>query len=189
MGGPTLPQAALAIVRRFSCWLFAVLIVTPSLGLGLPSRPNSSDSTASTDQDNVITERINLVHVWVRQGTVILSGRVGSPFERSRASDVASQIEGVLVLKNRLIDPTNWDLDSDVYVRKRIERALGRHDRLSEQVGVTVADGIATIQGPVPCAEAYRQVKELVLENDAFTVDNRLRIETQGEAAVQTAPP
>lgn len=189
------------IVGGLSYRLSAFLIVMLSLGLGLPSRSNSSDSTASTDQDDVITERIKtallrdpdvrgyLVRVWVRQGTVILSGRVGSPFERSRAGDVASQVEGVLVLKNRLIDPTSWAWDSDVHVRERIERALGRHDRLSEQVGVTVTDGMATIQGTVPSAEAYRQVEELVLENGAFTVNNRLRIETQGEAAVQTAPP
>lgn len=173
MGRTTVPQAALVIVGGLSYHLSAFLIVMLSLSLGLPSRSNSSDSTASTDQDDVITERIKtallrdpdvrgyLVHVWVRQSTVILSGRVGSPFERSRAGDVASQVEGVLVLKNRLIDPTSWAWDSDVHVRERIERALGGHDRFSEQVGVTVTEGMATIQGTVPSAEAYRQVEEL----------------------------
>ena len=93
------------IVGGLSYRLSAFLIVMLSLGLGLPSRSNSSDSTASTDQDDVITERIKtallrdpdvrgyLVRVWVRQGTVILSGRVGYSIraESSRRCRLASR--------------------------------------------------------------------------------------------------
>ena len=141
----TTPRVGVTITVGISCLLIMPLADTACLGAG-----NSFIISITRSQDDIIGERVRtaltrdpgvrsyLIHVWVKNGTAILSGRVGSPYERERASEIVSTVTGVSSVMNRLIDPTRWTWDDDWQVRDRIEKVLSRHPRLSEHVTVII---------------------------------------------------
>lgn len=180
----TPPRAGVTITAGIACLLIMPLAETACLGAG-----SSLNISTTRTQDEMIGEQVRtaltrdpgvrsyLIHVWVKNGTVILSGRVDSPYERERASEIVSTVTGVSSVMNRLIDPTRWTWDHDWQVRDRIEGVLSRHPRLSEHVAVTIRDGVTTLLGTVPTDKDRHLVEKLALENGALLVNNRIRVE------------
>lgn len=149
----------------------------------LGSPPEQVDITNRTIAERVKTATIldpdvrgNRIHVWVMHDTVFLTGEVGSPFERNKAGALALEVPGVSTVVNRLIDPTRWTWNYDWLIRGRIERELSRRPHVSEDVGVTVNDSVATITGTVQAADDRRMLEEIALESGAVEIDDRLKI-------------
>ncbi len=135
----------------------------------------------------------------VTNGRVELEGLVASYFEKLRADDVASRVNGVLCVDNHLMvqkghDPTfynpyvddwHWS-DSQKYTRrfpdkrdKQIKKDI--EDELwwspfvdLADVTVDVDDGIATLTGTVDSWQEYHAAANNAYEGGAIYVDNDL---------------
>lgn len=91
--------------------------------------------------------------VSVANGRVYLSGWVDSFYERIGAERVASRVRGVVEVDNKLQVPSRWRSKaqkSDWEIRQDIEDEMWwRPDVDSDEVSVTVRDGVATLTGEV----------------------------------------
>lgn len=139
------------------------------------------------------------VTVSVVDGTAHLYGTVDSYFERNRADDVASRITGVLDVENHLLvdydtayiyDPYVDDyvsddelidyerrspLKTDSQIKDSIESELWWSPFVdSDEVSVTVDDGVATLTGTVDSWGERQSATENAYEGGATLVDNDL---------------
>ncbi len=139
-------------------------------------------------------------------GTVYLTGSVDSYFEKAQAEDAAARVKGVVEVSNALTvtetqrpmirDPYVYDTytyDYDWYdyepanavkpdsqIRQSIEDQLWWSPFVdSDEVIVTVEDGVATLTGTVDSWSEYRSATENALEGGAIAVDNDLAVMTQ----------
>lgn len=172
------------------------------------SNQNRKDSAIAADirdayfRDPYI-ERFDIT-VTVLDDTAYLYGKVNSQFEKNRADDLASRVPGVVDVKNFLrvaeprpyvSDPYIDDLfiDQDALVRyerrvpfksdKEIKNDI--QDELwwspfvsSDEIKVSVDDGIATLKGQVSSWSERRASTENAYEGGALLVDNELVVKS-----------
>jgi osmotically-inducible protein OsmY/uncharacterized protein (DUF2267 family) len=102
------------------------------------------------------------LRVEVRAGIATLEGTVDRLEKRRHAGEVAARQQGVLGVANRLaVVPSCKVDDQDLAVS--IADAIVRHPGVSaEDVTVIVAEGVVTLRGRVPSAEALRAVQRAV---------------------------
>lgn len=140
----------------------------------------------------------------VNNGVVTLEGTVDSYTEKAQAENVASRIEGVRRVRNRIdvSDSTNviwydpyvyWDMSpnsfdqpaatgfdptaSDAEIEDDIESELFWSPFVDgEDINVTVNGGIVTLTGDVDDAAEWRAARENAYEGGATTVVNNLEI-------------
>ena len=149
-------------------------------------------------------ERFELT-VSVVDGTAHLYGTVDSYFEKNRADDVASRVTGVLDVENHLTvdhydtayiyDPyvddsyvsddelIDYDrrapLKTDSQIKDAIESELWWSPFVdSDDVTVTVDDGIAMLTGTVDTWSERRSASENAYEGGATLVDNELIVDS-----------
>ena len=144
------------------------------------------------------------ITVDVRNGVADLYGNVDTAFEKSQADDVVSKVAGVFTVDNNLVvekdydayiyDPyvDDWYLrDYDWYYHRprlptksdwQIEKDI--KDELfwspfvdSDDVNVTVEDGVATLTGSVDSWSEYNAAVNNAYEGGAVYVDNDLTLE------------
>ncbi len=140
----------------------------------------------------------------VLNGTAYLYGTVDTYFEKSQADDVASRIRGVqevennLVVENELMPYTYDPYVDDTYVydydwytyqpgytfKRDIDINRDIRDELwwspfvdSDEVEVTVDDGVAILTGTVDSLSEYYSAQENALEGGATWVRNELEIQ------------
>ena len=144
-----------------------------------------------------ITDEIT---VDVINGVAKLYGTVDTYFERSQADDVASRVNGVIIVDNNLIvqegykpytynpyvDTNLYDHEtgryrprypakSDVQIKENIEDELFWSPFVdSGNVNVTVEDGEATLSGTVDSWSEYNAAVNNAYEGGAVYVDNDL---------------
>lgn len=144
------------------------------------------------------------ISVNVRHGVVRLYGEVQTPFEKVRAEDVASMIQGVFAVDNNILSRRMWlpfvynpyvdentfpenygwytdrkvaPVKSDLEITNSIKDELWWSPFVDEdQVKVTVDDGRATLEGEVDSRLEVNAAVENAFEGGAVSVDNDLTI-------------
>jgi osmotically-inducible protein OsmY len=143
------------------------------------------------------------ITVDVRNGVANLYGTVDSYFEKSQADDVASRVNGVIMVDNNLVvqrkeapytyDPyvDNWysyDFNSyyrspphpfanDWQIKKDIEDELFWSPFVdADDVNVTVEEGVATLTGSVDSWSEYHAAANNAYDGGAVYVDNELAV-------------
>jgi len=144
------------------------------------------------------------VTVTVVDGTAYLNGTVDTYFEKAQADDVVSRVVGVVEVRNNIdvdypgtpivYDPYLYDwypyghywydyaprysVKSDWEIRKDIEDELWWSPYVdSDDVTVTVDDGVARLTGTVDSWMEYRAATENALEGGAIRVYNDLDVQ------------
>ncbi len=147
-------------------------------------------------------ERFDLI-VRVINGRVHLDGTVDSHFEKARADEVASNVNGVVYVVNNLAVPREreaprfdpyvdspylYDFDwvdrgagstaeSDAEIKEAIESELWWSPFVdSDAITVFVEDGVVTLRGTVESWTEYATARENAYEGGATRVVNDLRI-------------
>lgn len=119
------------------------------------------------------------IRLQVRSGEVRLSGKVNSTFEASRAERVASRVKGVVDVINHLDVRTPRSDEQDWRIRQEIADQLRRSPYVqSEDIAVSVEDGIATLTGRIGSWTAYREATRQAFQGGALKVRNELEVET-----------
>lgn len=145
------------------------------------------------------------IDVTFADGTVNLYGTVDTYFDKAHADDVAAQFRGVQQVNNNLVvrdvewigfDPfvdewpvyeyTWYDYDpgttwaADAEIREEINDELFWSPFVdSDEVFVTVDDGVATLTGTVDSWSEYDAAADNAFEGGAVWVDNELVVNTQ----------
>ncbi len=143
------------------------------------------------------------ITVDVTNGTAYLYGTVDTYFEKAQADDAASGVKGVIAVDNNItvedvydpyvyepfIGPYVYDYDwydyqpgytfkSDAEIKEDIQDQLWWSPFVdSEDVHVTVEDGMATLTGTVDTWSEYRAAAENAFEGGARWVDNELEVQ------------
>jgi len=134
-----------------------------------------------------------LIDVGVKDGTVILTGTVGSAAEKNKAI-VDAWVSGMKSVDAKGLEVERWARDadlrgdkyvvkSDVDIRKAVERALFHDPRVSAAgVDIEVRAGLVTLRGAVDSLEAKRAAAGDA-ENTVgvLRVRNRLKIKPTAE--------
>lgn len=129
------------------------------------------------------------VDVHVIDGTVYLTGRVESVLEKRRADAVAAGVKGVLAVVNDLtVRSWPWNRADDLALRQQIVEQLWWSPFVdSDEIQVSVEDGIATLTGTVQTWHERRTAEENAREGGAAMVRNKLKVE--GEQKAEGATP
>jgi osmotically-inducible protein OsmY len=139
------------------------------------------------------------ITVDVANGMAYLFGTVNTNFEKSRADDIASKVRGVITVDNNLMVRDHNDLyaynpyvddwyireypydrprfpgKSDWQIKSDIESELFWSPFVdSDDVNVTVDDGVATLSGTVDSWAEYNAAANNAYEGGAVYVDNEL---------------
>ncbi|MFW6241488.1 MAG: BON domain-containing protein, partial [Thermodesulfobacteriota bacterium] len=137
-------------------------------------------------------------------GVVSLAGTVDSYYEKSRADDVASRVDGVITVDNNLmvtdqLDPYAYNpyvddtyvydydwydyqpaytFETDAEILDDIRGELFWSPFVdSDEVTVMVEDGVATLTGTVDSWSEYQAARENAYEGGATWVDNNLTVQ------------
>ena len=118
------------------------------------------------------------IAVSVKDGQVHLSGSVDFEYEKARASEIASQVSGVVNVSNDLnVKSAVWTWSSDVDIRNKIKTELWWSPFVdSDEVTIDVEHGVATLTGVVDSWRERHLAEENAYEGGAKEVINRLRL-------------
>jgi osmotically-inducible protein OsmY len=120
------------------------------------------------------------VNVSVANGKVRLSGWVDSYYEQIQAESVASRVKGVVEVDNNLQVASRWRSKtekSDWEIRQDIKDELWWNPYVdSDEVTVTVRDGIATLTGTVDSWREWWTASENAYDGGALRVRNYLKV-------------
>jgi len=140
-----------------------------------------SDSEIKNRIENMLSwnQSINNldVTVSVASGTVFLDGYVDAYWKKLRAEQLASDVLGVLTVKNKLmIVPTKSVVDEAI--AKDIKLAMQKTDGIDPSaIDIRVKDGKVTLSGNVKGARAYHAALECVVNTfGVVDMDNNLSI-------------
>jgi osmotically-inducible protein OsmY len=126
------------------------------------------------------------IAVTVRDGTVYLSGRVSTRFEKLRAEDLVHRVTAVRNVVNQLVTPSTWAYTRDWEIRQDLEHKLWLNPLVdSQEIRVVVRDGVATLTGAVDSWKEKQLATEEAFQAGARSVRNNLIV--QHEAGM-TAP-
>ena len=138
-----------------------------------------SDSEIQNRIENMLSwnQSINNldVTVSVASGTVSLEGYVDAYWKKLRAEQLASDVLGVLSVKNKLmIVPTKSVIDEAI--AKDIKLAMEKTDGIDPSaIDIRVKDGKVTLSGDVKGARAYHAALECVVNTfGVVDIDNNL---------------
>jgi osmotically-inducible protein OsmY len=113
-------------------------------------------------------------------GTVYLDGTVDSFYERARAEDVASRVNGVGTVYNYIdVEPpdSTW-LKSDWEIERDINQQMTWSPFVdANEVNVSVEDGVATITGTVQDWSERHAAAQNAIDGGALAVRNHLWVE------------
>lgn len=115
------------------------------------------------------------IDVAVKDHHVNLSGSVENMGQKVRAENIASQIEGVLTLDNRLTVKAKADITSDADIKAAIVDELFWSPYVdSDRIGVTVKDGQAVLKGTAASRFVAYTAVQNAFEGGAKTVQTKL---------------
>lgn len=117
------------------------------------------------------------LRVHCRNGHVSLYGLVDTKFEKQAAGWIAGEQKGVVHVNNYLTVATKWTPKSDAEIKADIEEKLKRtfFDR-SNDIRVTVEDGVAILNGKVDTWRQWQTALDLVVEAGARRPHNLLKV-------------
>lgn len=151
--------------------------------------PRSDAAIARTLRDALLASAAvdaAAIEVSVDAGTVTLDGSVATPYARSAAEEIASQVEGVVDIVNRLT-PGKGGADFDAIIERRLRDAIRWHALIdAANVALAVENGVVTITGTVASPSDGYLIAEQAREAGASRVVNRLVVPPVRGAAAQT---
>ncbi|TFF88455.1 MAG: BON domain-containing protein [Promethearchaeota archaeon] len=121
-----------------------------------------TDEEIKNNVETSLSLNINIdtsdIDISVTAGIVTLEGSVDAYWKKTRAESIASGVNGVLDVINKLtIVPTKNFIDKDI--SEDIVKSISRNYRVSiDDVDVKVENGVVTLTGTVPDWDAYRAV-------------------------------
>jgi len=124
--------------------------------------------------------------VWaqVREGRVILHGKLESAAQRDAIERAAHHLRGVRAVDNviEVTSPTEPAADS---VEHRVAEALaGVRDLTADSVQVTMSNGTATLKGHLPSLEALQRAFDAAMTAPGVTgVESEIVVAIQAEAS------
>lgn len=113
-------------------------------------------------------------------GEVKLTGSVENEYERRRAEDAASEVDGVVNVDNRIVvshasiaavQKSDWEITQDIEDELYWSPFVNRSD-----VHVEVDDGVATLTGTVNTWAERIAAQKNAREGGAVSVENDLRV-------------
>jgi len=121
------------------------------------------------------------LEVNVTDNHVILSGSVDTLGQKVRAENIASQLEGVLTLENRIHVTPDEETASDSDIADAIEEELFWSPYVdSDRINVSVSDGRALLKGQVANRFVGRIAVQNAFEGGAQTVQTQLALNGGG---------
>jgi osmotically-inducible protein OsmY len=127
--------------------------------------------------DHEIAADVWEVIVSVVNGKAYLSGVVESRFERDQAEGVASRVAGVVAVDNNITLASTPPLKSDWEIRQDIRDELWWSPYVdSDEIAVSVKDGVATLRGLVDDWAEQRAAIENAYEGGALGVRDELTV-------------
>jgi osmotically-inducible protein OsmY len=118
------------------------------------------------------------IKVYAHNSKANLYGTVTSPFEKYHAEDVVSRVKGVAEIENHLKFERKWMRKTDREIKQDIEGEFFWSPFVdSDEIKVTVEDGVATLKGTVGTWFEFGKAQENALEGGARWVENRLKVE------------
>lgn len=121
------------------------------------------------------------IGVSVLEGHTYLRGSVDNAFEKNRAEEIAQRTKGVTQVSNYLEVGRQWTRRDDIEILRDIESELWWSPFVdSDQVTVSVEDGVATLTGEVDSWLERRIAQENAIEGGAKEVNNRIQIRSLG---------
>ena len=105
-------------------------------------------------------------------------GEIDTKFEKDRAENAAEAIDGVVDVSNYLAVGDGWDIQDDWEIAEDIAGELFWSPFVdSDDVAVTVVDGVATLTGTVDSLDERVAAVENAYEGGARLVDNDLLVD------------
>ncbi len=122
------------------------------------------------------------IRLSVLGGKAYLGGMVDTHYEKWYAEDIASRTKGVNRIANLIQVQTTWNWKSDAHLIEDIKDELWWSPYVnSEEVIVTVEDGIATLHGTVDTWQERRAATDNAFDAGARSVRNNLNVRYDGE--------
>lgn len=113
----------------------------------------------------------------IYNGKVYLYGSVGSLFEKNEAEDAVSRVKGVVEVENNLKIDKEPAIKTDWEIKRDIERQLFWSPFVdSDDITVSVKDGVATLTGSVYTWYQLKDVMKNALEGGARWIINKLNV-------------
>lgn len=142
-----------------------------------PDDPELADQVrAALARDPYVTR--HPIDVMVVDGTVYLTGAVGTSFDERQAEAAAGRVQGVVDVKTDL-RRRSVSGRTDRQIADDIRTGLAWNPRVeAEQIDVTVDGGIATLVGSVTSWHERSLAADEALRGGATGVRNRLTVET-----------
>jgi osmotically-inducible protein OsmY len=153
--------------------------------------------------DDVVKGR--RINVNTSEGVVTLQGEVANENERQQAVGIARSVEGVRDVKSQLqVAPAATTRTSapptasgaaatvqDPWITTKIQSKYFMDDLVrAGQIGVTANQGVVTLTGQVPSAEAKGRAEALALQTEGVArVENRLTVGVAQTTTTGTPPP
>lgn len=144
---------------------------------------------AAQPTDEVIAERVKdafsrdpylslrEIALSVKNGKVYLYGTVESSFERAHAEEAASNVKGVVAIKNNLDVYETWRWKTDWEITEDIEDELFWSPFVDgDEVHVSVKDGTATLTGTVDTWRERGAAADNAYDGGAKEVRNYLKV-------------
>jgi osmotically-inducible protein OsmY len=117
------------------------------------------------------------IDVSVVNGIAVLNGRVNGNFEKSRAEDIASRVEGVSLVRNNLDVGRSWTEKEDWQIKADVESELWWSPFVdSDEITVSVNDGVVTLVGVVENLRERRAATKNSYDGGAKRVHNLLKV-------------
>jgi osmotically-inducible protein OsmY len=116
----------------------------------------------------------------VKNGVLTLSGVVHTEHEKAHAQEVASRVKGVKQVVNQ-ISVSRVHQHSETAVLKAIKQRLKWNwitHRVSDEIEVTVKDGVATLSGEVQTWAQRNEAEQVAFKTaGVWAVDNKLSVQ------------
>jgi osmotically-inducible protein OsmY len=156
------------------------LKVRPSVGpFGMPM-PDQDAEIARTVRVALLRDPYVQQHeitVSVVNGIAILNGRVNADFEKSRAEDVASRVQGVSLVRNSIDIGRSWTEKEDWEIKADVDSELWWSPFAdSDEISVSVNDGVVTLVGVVESLRERRAATKNSYDGGAKRVHNLLKV-------------
>jgi osmotically-inducible protein OsmY len=117
------------------------------------------------------------ITVSVHNGKVYLYGSVDSFFEKYEAEDSVSRVKGVVEVENNLKIDKEPAIKTDWEIKRDIERQLFWNPFVdSDDITVSVKDGVATLTGSVYTWYELKDVMKNVMDGGAKWIINKLNV-------------
>lgn len=151
---------------------------------GLKVRPVTSLSDSDIEDRiesafirDAVVERYDL-SVAVRNRKAYLYGMVDSYYERERAEDVASSVQGVVDVQNNLGVDYTWPWKNDEQIASNIETEYFWSIVIDDDdIMISVEDGVADLSGVVDDWQEYNAAVENAFDGGARKVRSNLQVE------------